>query len=107
MFNMAKMMQQAKTMQDKMKALQEQMAEELVEGQAGGGAVTIVMTCKGECRKIDIADSAMGGGDKEMLEDLIVAAINDARGKADTYMAAETNKIMAELGLPAGAQLPF
>lgn len=107
MFNMAKMMQQAKAMQDKMKALQEQLAQETVEGQAGSGAVTIIMTCKGECRKIDIADAAMGGGDKEMLEDLIMAAINDARGKADAYMAEETGKIMQELGLPAGAQLPF
>ena len=107
MFNMAKMMQQAKVMQDKMKALQEQLAQELVEGQAGSGAVTVVMTCKGECRKVDIADAAANGGDKEMLEDLILAAINDARAKADAHMAEETNKIMEELGLPAGAQLPF
>lgn len=107
MFNMQKMMQQAKAMQDKMQALQEQLAQEIVEGKAGGGMVSILMTCKGECKKVDIDSSAVNPGDKEVLEDLILAALNDARAKADAHMAAETAKIMGELGLPAGAKLPF
>lgn len=107
MFNIQKMMQQAKAMQDKMQVLQEQLAQEIVEGKSGGGLVKVLMTCKGECKKVDIDASAVNPSDKEVLEDLIMAALNDARGKADAHMADETQKIMADLGLPAGAKLPF
>lgn len=107
MFNIQKMMQQAKAMQEKMGVLQEQLAQEIVEGKSGGGLVKILMSCKGECKKVEIDASAVNPGDKEVLEDLILAALNDARGKADTHMADETSKMMADLGLPSGAKLPF
>lgn len=107
MFNIQKMMAQAKAMQDKMAVLQEQLAQEIVEGKSGGGLVKILMSCKGECKKVEIDDTVVKGGDREVLEDLILAALNDAKGKADTHLADETNKMMSELGLPAGAKLPF
>jgi hypothetical protein len=107
MFNIQKMMQQAKAMQDKMQVLQEQLAQEIVEGKSGGGLVKILMTCKGECRKVDVDVAAVNPAEKEVLEDLIMAALNDARTTADARMADETQKMMADLGLPAGAKLPF
>lgn len=107
MFNIQKMMAQAKAMQDKMAVLQEQLAQEMVEGQSGGGLVKIIMSCKGDCKKVELDESVIQGGEKEVLEDLILAALNDAKSKADTHLADETSKMMSELGLPAGAKLPF
>lgn len=107
MMNIQKMMQQAKAMQDKMQVMQAKLGETLVEGSAGGGAVKAVMTCKGECQSISIDPSVMNPAEKDLLEDLIKAAINDAKAKADARLADETQKMMSELGLPAGVQLPF
>ena len=101
------MMQQAKVMQDKMQEMQEKLGEIEVEGKAGGGMVTVTMTCKGEVRGLNIDQSLVDPNDKEVLEDLIKAALNDAKAKADQTMAEETQKMMEEMGLPAGAQLPF
>ena len=101
------MMQQAKAMQDKMQTMQEKLGNVEVEGTAGGGVVTVVATCKGEVRSVKIDDSLMDLNEKDVLEDLIKAAINDAKNKADQKLADETQKMMSELGLPAGVQLPF
>ncbi len=103
------MMKQAKVMQDKMQEMQERLGDVEVEGTAGGGLVKVVSTCKGEVRGISIDDSMMDFNEKEVLEDLIKAALNDAKGKADQKLAEETKKMMSELGLPAGAAggLPF
>ena len=101
------MMQQAKAMQDKMQAMQEKLGDVEVEGTSGGGVVTVVATCKGEVRSVKIDDSLMDLNEKDVLEDLIKAAVNDAKNKADQKLADETQKMMSELGLPAGVQLPF
>jgi len=105
--NIAKMMQQAKVMQDKMAEMQEKLGEIEVEGTAGGGLVKALMTCKGEVRKITIDPSILVPSEQEVVEDLIKAALNDAKAKADQKMAEETQAMMSEMGLPAGTQLPM
>lgn len=108
--NIAKMMQQAKAMQGKMQDMQAKLEHVTVEGSSGGGMVKIVMTCKGNCQSVEI-NPALMSDEKEIVEDLVKTAINDARGKADAKTAEETQRMMAELGLPANALgnggLPF
>ncbi len=109
--NIAKMMQQAKAMQEKMQTMQTKMESVTVEGASGGGMVKVVMTCKGNCVSIAIDPSLMKVEEREITEDLIKAAINDARAKGEAKIAEETQKMMAEVGLPPGALggggLPF
>lgn len=105
--NFMQMMQQAKAMQGKVAEMQERMGYELVEGMAGGGAVKIVMTCKGRVEAVRIDKSAVDAGDTSLLEDLVKAAMNDGRTKGEDRMADETKRMMEELGLPANAKLPF
>lgn len=107
--NIQEMMKQAKVMQDKMQQMQDKLGDVMVEGTSGGGIVVATITCKGEARRIKIDDSLMDLNEKEVLEDLIKAALNDAKSKADQKLADETQKMMSELGLPAGAAggLPF
>lgn len=107
--NIAKMMQQAKAMQEKMAVMQDKMGNELVEGSAGGGLVKVTLTCKGQCQGINLDASVVKADEKDMLEDLLKAAINDAKAKADSKMADETQKMMSDLGLPPGmaGNLPF
>ena len=107
--NIQEMMKQAKVMQDKMQEMQEKLGDVEVQGSAGGDMVKVISTCKGEVRKIEIADAMMDLNEKEVLEDLVKAALNDAKSKADQKLAEETKKMMSELGLPAGAAggLPF
>jgi len=105
--NIQEMMKQAKVMQEKMATMQESLANVEVTGASGGGVVEATMTCKGEMRGIKIDDSLMDLNEKEVLEDLIKAAINDAKAKADQKLADETQKMMSEMGLPAGVQMPF
>lgn len=110
MMNIQKMMQQAKAMQDKMQSLQEDLAKQEVTGESGGGLVRVTITCKGECRAISIDPSLLVAEEKEVTEDLVKAALNNAKGKADSRLAEETQKMMADLGLPPGALgggLPF
>ena len=111
MMNIGKMMQQAKAMQEKMKEMQEKMGYELVEGTSGGGMVKIIMTCKGNCNSVYIDESLLKADEKEVVEDLVKLAINDAKTKADTKVADATQKMMSDLGLPPGALgnggLPF
>lgn len=100
-------MQQAQVMQTKMQELQDELGETETEGNAGGGMVSVVATCKGDIRKINIDDSLMKPDEKEMLEDLLKAALNDAKKNADALLAERTKEMMKELGLPANAQMPF
>ena len=105
--NIAKMMQQAKEMQGKMEEMQAKMGDVEVQGESGGGLVKVTMTCKGELRSLDIDPSILVASEKEIVEDLIKAAINDAKAKADEKMADETSSMMGDMGLPAGMKLPF
>ena len=105
--NIQKMMQQAKEMQDKMAVMQDKLGDIIVEGSAGGGLVKVSMTCKGEPKSVNIDPSLMNPDEVEIVEDLVKAAFGDAKAKADATMADETQKMMGDLGLPAGMQLPF
>lgn len=105
--NIQQMMKQAQVMQQRMEQLQDRLGDMEVEGASGGGLVTVVMTCKGEVRNVSIKAEVINPSDKETLEDLVMAAMNMAKQRADTTMADETRKMMAEMGMPADMKLPF
>jgi DNA-binding YbaB/EbfC family protein len=105
--DMMKMMQQAKEMQDRMTVMQQELEHVEVEGQSGGGMVTVTMTCKGHMRGIKLSPEIITPEDPEMLEDLIVAAVNDAKSKGDATLADLTKYMMGSMGLPADIKLPF
>jgi len=107
MKNLGQMMKQAQEMQERMQEMQESLAAVEIGGQSGGGMVSVTMTGKGEVRKVSIDPSLMTADEKEVLEDLIAAATNDARGKVDSYVQEETQKLMGGLELPPGMKLPF
>ena len=100
-------MKQVQDMQSKMADMQNRLVDVDVSGQAGGGLVSVVMNGKAEMRKITIDPKLMDASEKEMLEDLIVAACNDAKAKAEAMIAGETEKMMGGLKLPPGVKLPF
>jgi DNA-binding YbaB/EbfC family protein len=100
------MMKQAQMMQENMRRMQEQLASMEVEGQAAAGKVKILMTCKHEVRRVTI-DPALTGEDREMLEDLVTAAFNDAARQVEATVAEKMGGMTAGLGLPAGFKLPF
>ena len=100
------LMQQAQKMQDDLKVAQGELALMQVAGESGGGLVSIIMTGKREARKVTI-DASLVGEDKDMLEDLVAAAINDAVHKADKMKKEKMADITAGLPLPAGFSLPF
>ena len=102
-----KMMQQAKEMQDKMMQMQKDLEDEEVQGESGGGMVSVTMTCKGVMKGIKIAPEVISPSDPEMLEDLIIAAVNDGKAKGDSKLAEETKSMMASMGLPSDIKLPF
>ena len=102
-----KMMKQAKQMQEQMGSLQEEIAAVAVEGIAGGGMVTLTMTGKGELKSIRIDPSMAKPDEVEILEDLILAAHQDAKAKAEALLQQKTQELMGGLGLPAGFKLPF
>ena len=101
------MMKQAKELQEKMQALQEEVAALEVEGAAGGGLVTVVMTGKSEMKRLKIDPSLIKPEEAEVLEDLIVAAVNDARAKAEAVLAERMREMTGGLQLPPGMSLPF
>lgn len=105
--NIAKMMQQAKAMQDKMQSMDAEMANVMVEGTSGGGMVKITMSAKGHCKSVTIDPSIIKADEKDILEDLIMAALNDGKTRGEARIAEETQKMMGDLGLPAGVKLPF
>ena len=99
-------MQQAQKMQEDLKKAQEELALMQVQGESGGGLVTIVMTGKREARKVTI-DNSLLGDDKDMLEDLVAAAINDAVNKVAKMKKEKMSDVTAGIPLPPGFKLPF
>ncbi len=101
----ANLMKQAQKMQENMQKAQDELANLEVEGQSGAGAVKIVMTCKHDVKRVMIDPSVMD--DKEMLEDLIAAALNDANRRAEATSQERMGALTAGLPLPPGMKLPF
>jgi DNA-binding YbaB/EbfC family protein len=105
--DMAGMMKKAQEMQGKMAEMQEEMHNIMVTGESGAGLVKAVCSAKGELKSLDIDPSIFNGDDKEVVEDLILAAIKDAQGKASDRAHEEMGKLTEGMGLPAGMKLPF
>jgi DNA-binding YbaB/EbfC family protein len=103
---LASIMQQAQKMQDNFKQAQEELAAIEVQGESGGGLVTIIMNGKREARKVSI-DPSLVADDKDMLEDLVAAAINDAVHKVNKVKKEKMSEITAGMPLPPGFQMPF
>ncbi|MBN8441368.1 MAG: YbaB/EbfC family nucleoid-associated protein [Thauera sp.] len=101
----AGLMKQAQQMQENMKKMQDQLATVEVEGQSGAGMVKVQMTCKYDVRRVTIDDSVMD--DKEMLEDLVAAAVNDAVRKVESTTQEKMAGFTSGLNLPPGMKLPF
>ncbi|HMK13956.1 MAG TPA: YbaB/EbfC family nucleoid-associated protein [Burkholderiales bacterium] len=100
------LMKQAQQMQENMKIMQEQLATVEVEGQSGAGMVKVTMTCGHDVKSVSISQSLLGE-DKEMLEDLIAAAMNDAVRKVETTIKEKMSGLATGMGLPPGFKLPF
>ncbi len=105
--DMTKMMKAAQEMQGKMAALQEDLHTTMVTGESGAGLVKATATAKGELKGLDIDPSIFNSDDKEVVEDLILAAIKDAQTKAQDRAEQEMRKLTEELGLPADMKMPF
>ena len=98
-------MKQAQAMQQKMQDVQAELDRVEVEGTSGGGAVTITMTAKGQIKAVSLDASLLNPDEKEIVEDLIVAAANDARGKAERAMQERMEEVTKGLPLPPGMKL--
>ncbi|AZP10804.1 YbaB/EbfC family nucleoid-associated protein [Undibacterium parvum] len=103
---LAGLMKQAQAMQDNMKKAQDQLALVEVEGQSGAGLVKVVMTCKNNVKRVTI-DPSLFGDDKDMLEDLVAAAFNDAVRKAEATSAEKMSGLTAGMPMPPGFKMPF
>jgi DNA-binding YbaB/EbfC family protein len=103
---LAGLMKQAQQMQENMRKMQEQLATVEVEGQSGAGLVKVVMTCRHDVKRVTI-DPSLLGDDKDMLEDLVAAAFNDAVRRAEATTQEKMGGLTAGLGLPPGFKLPF
>src|SRR5688572_4175702 len=104
--NIGQLMKQAQMMQDNMRRMQESLATMEVEGQSGAGMVKVQMTCKHEVKRVAI-DPSLVNEEREMLEDLVAAAFNDAAHKVEATIQEKMSGMTAGLGLPAGFKLPF
>jgi len=102
---LAGLMKQAQAMQDNMKKAQEQLALTEVEGQSGAGMVKVVMTCSHDVRRVSIDPEVMD--DREMLEDLVAAAVNDAVRRGEEISKEKMSGFTAGMNLPPGFKLPF
>jgi DNA-binding YbaB/EbfC family protein len=105
--NLGNMLKQAQQMQTRMAEMQAKLESIEVEGQAGAGMVKVRLTGKGDLRRISIDPSLMTADDREVLEDLIIAAHADAKQKVEATMADEMQKATAGMSLPPGLKLPF
>ena len=103
--NIGQLMKQAQMMQENMRRMQEGLGTIEVEGQSGAGMVKVTMTCKYDVKRVSIDPSV--ADDREMLEDLIAAAFNDAARRVETTISEKMGAMTAGLGLPAGFKLPF
>jgi DNA-binding YbaB/EbfC family protein len=106
MKGLSQLMRQAQEMQANMQKAQNELAAIEVEGSAGGGMVKVVLTCKYEVRRVTIED-ALFRDDKEMVEDLVAAAFNDATRKIEQTVQEKMASVTGGFGLPAGMKLPF
>lgn len=104
--NLGNMMKQAQMVQENMRQMQEKLATIEVEGQSGAGMVKVVMTCRHDVKRISI-DNSLVGDDKEMLEDLVAAAFNDAVRRVESTTQEKMAELSSGLGLPPGIKLPF
>lgn len=107
MNDMSQIMKQAKAMQEKMEEMQKKLEEAEIQGVSGGGAVKVTMSGKHDLKKIEIDSKFMNADEKEVLEDLIVAAINDANKKISEHMNNQLGSLSSGMGLPPGMKLPF
>ena len=107
MNNFNDMMKKAQEMQKKMQEIQDSLSNLEVEGTSGGGMVKIIMNCKNEVKKIDIDSSIIKNDEKEVMEDLIIAALNDAKSKAEEKSQDKMKELTGGLGLPPGMKMPF
>ena len=107
MKNFADMMKQAASLQEKMKEMQEKVAEIEATGVAGGGMVKVTLNGKGYASKLSIEPELIKPDDHEVLEDLICAAINDAKSKLDEESQNQMQGLTEGLQLPPGMKLPF
>ncbi len=107
MKNLGAMMKQAQEMQAKMAEMQERLANTEIEGSSGGGLVRVTLTGKSQVRKVKIDPSLIADGDVDVIEDLILAAFNDARGKIEAMLAEKMSELTGGLPLPPDLQLPF
>lgn len=104
--DLAGLMKQAQQMQENMKRMQEQLATIEVEGQSGAGMVKVVMTCRHDARRVTI-DASLLKDDKDMLEDLVAAAFNDAVRRVEATVQEKMGGMTSGLGLPPGFKMPF
>ena len=107
MKNLGQMMKQAQEMQARMQEMQAQLELVEITGTSGGDMVRATVNGKGEMRGLSVDPGLIVPDDKEVMEDLIVAAFNDARKKLDAHVQEETSKIMGGMQLPPGMKLPF
>ena len=107
MKNLGQMLKQAQEFQSKMAGMQEEMADMKVTGSSGGGMVQVTLNGKGEARKLKIDPALVTPDDAEVLEDLILAAFNDAKGKVEKEMQEKMSEMTGGLALPPGMKLPF
>ncbi len=107
MKNLGNLMKQAQQMQQRMAELQERLAGMEVTGASAGGAVQVVVNGKGETRRIKLDPTLVKPGEVEVLEDLIVAACNDAKAKVEATMQEEMRRLTGGIDLPPGLKLPF
>jgi len=107
MKNLGQMMKQAQEMQSKMQEMQARLEQTEITGSAGAGMVEVTLNGKGEMRRLKVDPELVKPGETEVMEDLIVAAHNDAKVRVEAYMQEEMGKITGGLNLPEGFKLPF
>jgi DNA-binding YbaB/EbfC family protein len=107
MKNFADMMKQAQAMQSKMADMQTRLEAAVITGQSGGGLVKVTLSGKGAMTALNIDPSLLKEDEKEILEDLIVAAHADAKAKSEVMMAEEMKSVTSGMPLPPGMKLPF
>lgn len=107
MKNLAQMMKQAQHLQERMQAMQVELEAAEIEGASGGGMVRVTLNGKGEARRVKIDPSMVQADETEVLEDLILAAINDAKAKVEQTAQQKMKELTGGLALPPGFQLPF
>jgi DNA-binding YbaB/EbfC family protein len=107
MKNLGNMLKQAQELQSKMADVQAKLSDVELDGSAGGGMVTVTLNGKGEMRRVKIDPTLVEPNEVDILEDLLIAAFNDAMVKVEAYVQEEMGKLTGGLNLPAGLKLPF